>query len=121
MLSSKFYLFFLPLLVTNHIKDKLPQFRDGLSKQLATIEKDVKDIKDMKPNDPSRSTKTMLKLINGYAESVEAVISGGEVDDDNPDELNSGAKIRKIFSERLPLAVIQVEKNPKQLLDGGQG
>lgn len=106
---------FLFSLVTNHIKDKLPQFRDGLSKQLAGLEKDVKDIKDYKPNDPSRSTKQMLKLINGYAESVEAVISGGEVDDDNPDELNSGAKIRKIFTERLPLAVIQVEKNPKQL------
>lgn len=57
----------------------------------------------------------MLKLINGYAESVEAIISGGEIDDDNPDDLNAGARIRKIFSERLPLAVVQVEKNPKQL------
>jgi len=101
--------------LTNHIKDRLPQFRDALSKQLATIDKDMSKYKNYKPNDPARATKTMLTLIQQYGEKVDDVIGGGMVEEEKPDELNSGAKIRKIFNERLPLAIVQVERNDKQL------
>lgn len=86
-----------------------------LHKRLQTIERDVRDIKNYKPNDPARATKAMLTMIQAYGDNVDGVISGGDVDDDKPDELNSGAKIRKIFTERLPLALVQVEKNEKQM------
>ena len=71
--------------------------------------------KNYKPNDPARATKTMLTLIQQYGEKVDDVIGGGMVDDENPEELNSGAKIRKIFNERLPLAIVQVQRNDAQL------
>ena len=57
----------------------------------------------------------MLTLIQQYGEKVDDVIGGGMVEEEKPDELNSGAKIRKIFNERLPLAIVQVERNDKQL------
>lgn len=49
--------------LTNHIRETLPVLREKLSRQLATLEKDVKEFKDLSPNDPSIKTKAMLQYV----------------------------------------------------------
>merc|ERR1712071_71950 len=68
--------------LTNHIRDKLPQFRDGLTKKLSSIEIDVQGFKNWRPDDPARATKTMLTLIQSYGDKVDEIISGGTADDE---------------------------------------
>ena len=47
--------------LTNHIRETLPGLRSQLTKQLVSIEKEVRDFKDFEPNNPSRRTKAMLR------------------------------------------------------------
>ena len=49
--------------LTNHIRETLPGLRSQLTKQLVSIEKEVRDFKDFEPNNPSRRTKAMLRKV----------------------------------------------------------
>ena len=52
--------------LTNHIRETLPGLRSQLTKQLVSIEKEVRDFKDFEPNNPSRRTKAMLRKVFTY-------------------------------------------------------
>ena len=62
--------------LTNHIRETLPGLRNQLTKQMVSMEKEVRDFKDFKPNDPSRKTKAMLSLTNQFAHEFSEVIEG---------------------------------------------
>lgn len=65
---------------------------------------------------PPTTTKTMFTLIQQYSQKVKAGIQGGIIDleEESPSELNAGAKIKKIFFEKLPLMIL-IERNDLQL------
>ena len=100
--------------LTNHIRDTLPALRSNLSKQLAGMEKDVAKYKGYQPNDPSRKTKTMLQMINQFVNKFVEVIegSGSQV---STDHLTVGAKINRLFHERLPLHIAERKIDEKHL------
>ena len=114
--------------LTNHIRETLPTLRANLTKQLAGMEKDVSKVsiigvrsyevfqfKNYQPNDPSRKTKTMLQLINQFTSNFGEVIDGGNSVNVSTDSLSVGARINRLFHERLPLHIAERKIDEKHL------
>ncbi|OWA51581.1 Dynamin-1 [Hypsibius exemplaris] len=103
--------------LTNHIRDTLPGLRDKLQKQLALMEKDVQDYKNFRPDDPSRKTKLMLQMIQGFSTDFERNIegSGHGNSEVNTIELSGGARINRIFHERFPYEMVKRVPDEKEL------
>lgn len=103
--------------LTNHIRETLPTLRNALAKQLAGMEKEVAKFKHYTPNDPSRKTKSMLQLINQFCNSFQEVIEGSGTSGSSvsTDKLTVGAKINRLFHERLPLHIAERKIDEKHL------
>jgi len=100
--------------LTNHIRETLPTLRTNLTKQLAGLDRDVAKYKNYRPNDPSQKTKTMLQMINQFQQKFTEVIEGSG-DQVSTDQLSVGAKINRLFHERLPLHIAERKIDEKHL------
>ncbi|XP_078493592.1 dynamin-1 isoform X11 [Ciona intestinalis] len=100
--------------LTNHIKETLPALRNKLQKQMMDMEKEVEEFKNFKPDDPSRKTKAMLQMIQGFNNSFEQLIEGTGASIDTL-ELSGGAKINRIFHERFPYELVKMEFDEQTL------
>ncbi|KAM4575513.1 dynamin-1-like [Fundulus diaphanus] len=100
--------------LTNHIRDELPAFRSHLQSQLLALNKEAEEYRKFSPDDAARRTKTLLQLVQRLAVDFEKLIegSGDKVDTVN---LSGGARINKIFHERFPNELIQVESDERKL------
>jgi dynamin GTPase len=94
--------------LTNHIRDTLPNLKQNLTKQLQGMEKDVAKYKGFKKNDAGRKTKTMLQMVNQFSSNFVQVIEGSGAAISN-DTLSVGAKINRLFHERLPLHIGKIK------------
>uniref|UniRef100_U5EZL6 Dynamin n=1 Tax=Corethrella appendiculata TaxID=1370023 RepID=U5EZL6_9DIPT len=101
--------------LTNHIRDTLPALRDRLQKQLLTLEKDVEQFKHFRPDDPSIKTKAMLQMIQQLQSDFERTIEGSGSALVNTNELSGGAKINRIFHERLRFEIVKMSCDEKEL------
>lgn len=101
--------------LTNHIRETLPGLRSQLTKQLVSLEKEVRDFKDFEPNNPSRRTKAMLSLTNQFAHEFSEVIEGHSGQSVSVETLSIGAKINRLFHERLPLNLAERKIDEKNL------
>ncbi|CAG5112235.1 Oidioi.mRNA.OKI2018_I69.chr2.g6474.t1.cds [Oikopleura dioica] len=101
--------------LTNHIRESLPKVRSRLAKQMTDIEKEVKDFKDFKPDDPGRQTRTMLGLINQFMNVFGETIEGHSGVTVSVDELSIGARINRIFHDRLPIKLAERTIDEKHL------
>ncbi|XP_029408676.1 dynamin isoform X3 [Bactrocera dorsalis] len=101
--------------LTNHIRDTLPGLRDKLQKQMLTLEKDVEQFKHFRPDDPSIKTKAMLQMIQQLQSDFERTIEGSGSALVNTNELSGGAKINRIFHERLRFEIVKMACDEKEL------
>jgi len=101
--------------LTNHIRETLPGLRSQLTKQLVSLEKEVRDFKDFEPNNPSRRTKAMLSLTNQFSHEFSEVIEGHSGQSVSVETLSIGAKINRLFHERLPLNLAERKIDEKNL------
>lgn len=101
--------------LTNHIRDTLPGLRDRLQKQCLTLEKDVEQYKHFRPDDPSIKTKAMLQMIQQIQSDFERTIEGSGSALVNTNELSGGAKINRIFHERLRFEIVKMSCDEKEL------
>ncbi|XP_052888708.1 dynamin isoform X5 [Anopheles moucheti] len=101
--------------LTNHIRDTLPALRDRLQKQMLTLEKDVDQYKHFRPDDPSIKTKAMLQMIQQLQSDFERTIEGSGSALVNTNELSGGAKINRIFHERLRFEIVKMSCDEKEL------
>lgn len=101
--------------LTNHIRDTLPGLRDRLQKQLLTLERDVEQFKHFRPDDPSIKTKAMLQMIQQLQSDFERTIEGSGSALVNTLELSGGAKINRIFHERLRFEIVKMSCDEKEL------
>uniref|UniRef100_A0A2M4A4P7 Dynamin n=1 Tax=Anopheles triannulatus TaxID=58253 RepID=A0A2M4A4P7_9DIPT len=101
--------------LTNHIRDTLPALRDRLQKQLLTLEKDVEQFKHFRPDDPSIKTKAMLQMIQQLQSDFERTIEGSGSALVNTNELSGGARINRIFHERLRFEIVKMSCDEKEL------
>lgn len=101
--------------LTNHIRDTLPGLRDRLQKQCLTLEKDVEQYKHFRPDDPSIKTKAMLQMIQQLQSDFERTIEGSGSGLVNTNELSGGAKINRIFHERLRFEIVKMSCDEKEL------
>lgn len=101
--------------LTNHIRDTLPGLRDRLQKQCLTLEKDVEQYKHFRPDDPSIKTKAMLQMIQQLQSDFERTIEGSGSALVNTNELSGGAKINRIFHERLRFEIVKMSCDEKEL------
>lgn len=90
--------------LTNHIRETLPTLKQNLQKQLISMEKDVAKYKGFQKNDAGRKTKTMLQMVNQFSSNFVQVIEGSGATV-STDSLTVGAKINRLFHERLPLHI----------------
>uniref|UniRef100_A0A5K3F379 Dynamin-type G domain-containing protein n=1 Tax=Mesocestoides corti TaxID=53468 RepID=A0A5K3F379_MESCO len=100
--------------LTNHIRDTLPSLRNRLQSQLLSLEKEVEAFKNLKPDDPSYKTKALIQLVNNFSEQFINAIDGhsGTI---SVDSLSGGAEINRIFHERFPLDLIEIQFDEKAL------
>ncbi|XP_023139600.2 dynamin 3a isoform X2 [Amphiprion ocellaris] len=100
--------------LTNHIRDTLPAFRSHLQSQLLGLNKEAEEYGQFNPDDPTRRTKTLLKLVQRLAVDFEKLIegSGDRVDTVN---LSGGARINRIFHERFPYELVKIESDERKL------
>ncbi|XP_037935606.1 dynamin isoform X4 [Teleopsis dalmanni] len=101
--------------LTNHIRDTLPGLRDKLQKQMLALEKDVEQFKHFRPDDPSIKTKAMLQMIQQLQSDFERTIEGSGSALVNTNELSGGAKINRIFHERLRFEIVKMACDEKEL------
>lgn len=101
--------------LTNHIRDTLPKLRDKLQEKKLQLEKEVNEYKNFSGNDPASKAKTMLQLIQQLKNDLERSIDGATSNDINTNELSGGARINRIFHERLPYEIQRMEYDEKQL------
>ncbi|CAD7086702.1 unnamed protein product [Hermetia illucens] len=101
--------------LTNHIRDTLPGLRDKLQKQMLMLEKDVEQFKHFRPDDPSIKTKAMLQMIQQLQSDFERTIEGSGSALVNTNELSGGAKINRIFHERLRFEIVKMSCDEKEL------
>ena len=101
--------------LTNHIRDTLPKLRDKLQEKKIQLEKEVNEYKNFSGNDPASKAKTMLQLIQQLKNDLERSIDGASSNDINTNELSGGARINRIFHERLPYEIQRMEYDEKQL------
>ncbi|XP_076135155.1 dynamin 3a isoform X3 [Alosa pseudoharengus] len=100
--------------LTNHIRETLPAFRSKLQGKLLALDKEAEEYRQYRPDDPSRKTKAMLQLVQHFGQDFEKKIegSGDQVD---TVELSGGAKINRIFHERFPFDLVEMELDEKEL------
>ncbi|XP_017311333.1 dynamin 3a isoform X2 [Ictalurus punctatus] len=100
--------------LTNHIRDTLPEFRNRLMSQLFSLDKEAEEYRHTDPDDHSRKTKALMQLIQHFGLDFEKMIegSGDQVD---TVQLSGGAKINRIFHERFPCELVQMEFDEKEL------
>uniref|UniRef100_A0A1I8Q4Q4 Dynamin n=1 Tax=Stomoxys calcitrans TaxID=35570 RepID=A0A1I8Q4Q4_STOCA len=101
--------------LTNHIRDTLPGLRDKLQKQMLALEKDVQEFKHFQPGDTSIKTKAMLQMIQQLQSDFERTIEGSGSALVNTNELSGGAKINRIFHERLRFEIVKMACDEKEL------
>ncbi|KAM7349532.1 dynamin-1 shibire isoform 2-T2 [Cochliomyia hominivorax] len=101
--------------LTNHIRDTLPALRDKLQKQMLALEKDVAEFKHFQPGDTSLKTKAMLQMIQQLQSDFERTIEGSGSALVNTNELSGGAKINRIFHERLRFEIVKMACDEKEL------
>ncbi|KAL9880413.1 dynamin-1 shibire isoform 4-T8 [Glossina fuscipes fuscipes] len=101
--------------LTNHIRDTLPGLRDKLQKQMLTLEKEVEEYKHFQPGDTSIKTKAMLQMIQQLQSDFERTIEGSGSALVNTNELSGGAKINRIFHERLRFEIVKMACDEKEL------
>nr|NP_001259588.1 shibire, isoform N [Drosophila melanogaster]AGB95430.1 shibire, isoform N [Drosophila melanogaster] len=101
--------------LTNHIRDTLPGLRDKLQKQMLTLEKEVEEFKHFQPGDASIKTKAMLQMIQQLQSDFERTIEGSGSALVNTNELSGGAKINRIFHERLRFEIVKMACDEKEL------
>lgn len=101
--------------LTNHIRDSLPKLRDKLQEKKIQLEKEVNEYKNFSGNDPASKAKTMLQLIQQLKNDLERSIDGATSNDISTNELSGGARINRIFHERLPYEIQRMEYDEKQL------
>ncbi|XP_073834780.1 dynamin-1 shibire isoform X8 [Musca autumnalis] len=101
--------------LTNHIRDTLPGLRDKLQKQMLALEKDVAEFKHFQPGDTSIKTKAMLQMIQQLQSDFERTIEGSGSALVNTNELSGGAKINRIFHERLRFEIVKMACDEKEL------
>ncbi|XP_031636201.1 dynamin isoform X2 [Contarinia nasturtii] len=101
--------------LTNHIRDTLPGLRDKLQKQMLSLEKEVEQFKHFRPDDPSIKTKAMLQMIQQLQSDFERTIEGSGSALVNTNELSGGAKINRIFHERLRFEIVKMCCDEKEL------
>uniref|UniRef100_A0A182QYT8 Dynamin n=1 Tax=Anopheles farauti TaxID=69004 RepID=A0A182QYT8_9DIPT len=101
--------------LTNHIRDTLPALRDRLQKQMLQLERDVDQYKHFRPDDPSIKTKAMLQMIQQLQSDFERTIEGSGSALVNTNELSGGAKINRIFHERLRFEIVKMSCDEKEL------
>lgn len=101
--------------LTNHIRETLPSLRDKLQKQMLALEKDVEQYKHFRPDDPSIKTKAMLQMIQQLQSDFERAIEGSGSAAVNTNELSGGAKINRIFHERLRFEIVKMCYDEKEL------
>ncbi|KAH0615586.1 hypothetical protein JD844_005032 [Phrynosoma platyrhinos] len=100
--------------LTNHIRETLPGLRNKLQSQLLSIEKEVEEYKNFRPDDPARKTKALLQMVQQFAVDFEKRIEGSG-DQIDTYELSGGARINRIFHERFPFELVQMEFDEKEL------
>lgn len=100
--------------LTNHIRDTLPTLRNRLQSQMLSLEKDVEAFKSLRSDDPSYKTKALIHLVNSFSEQFVNTIDGhsGAI---SVDSLSGGAEINRIFHERFPLDLIEIQIDEKAL------
>ncbi|KAL5965814.1 Dynamin-1 [Taenia solium] len=100
--------------LTNHIRDTLPTLRNRLQSQMLSLEKDVEAFKSLRSDDPSYKTKALIHLVNNFSEQFVNTIDGhsGAI---SVDSLSGGAEINRIFHERFPLDLIEIQIDEKAL------
>ncbi|XP_008275655.1 dynamin 3a isoform X2 [Stegastes partitus] len=100
--------------LTNHIRDTLPAFRSHLQSHLLALKKEAEEYGQYNPDDPTRRTKTLLKLVQRLAVDFEKLIegSGDKVDTVN---LSGGARINRIFHEHFPYELVKIESDERKL------
>jgi len=101
--------------LTNHIRDSLPKLRDKLQEKKIQLEKEVNEYKNFSGNDPASKAKTMLQLIQQLKNDLERSIDGATSDEINTNELSGGARINRIFHERLPYEIQRMEYDENKL------
>jgi len=100
--------------LTNHIRTTLPALRNKLQSQLLAMEKDVEEYKNFRPDDPTRKTKALMQMVTTFSQDLEKAIEGAGADI-NIKELSGGAKMNRIFHERLPLELVKIQYDEKEL------
>ena len=75
----------------------------SLQEELYQVE-NVKRLAGFTKNDSGRKTKTMLQMVNQFSTNFIQVIEGSG-DAVSTDSLTVGAKINRLFHERLPLHI----------------
>ncbi|KAL3313785.1 Dynamin- GTPase protein, partial [Cichlidogyrus casuarinus] len=100
--------------LTNHIREALPQLRKRLQTQLVSIDKMVQDFKNFRPNDPAHKAKNLMSMIqsfdNSFCQSIEGYAAGVDTE-----VLSGGAEINRIFHERFPFEIVQIQCDEKSL------
>eukprot|EP00039_Didymoeca_costata_P012952 m.189725 g.189725 ORF g.189725 m.189725 type:complete len:832 (-) comp15632_c0_seq13:173-2668(-) len=98
----------------NHIREKLPQLKQNLQKQVNAMEKEVKAAQS-ELSDPSKNqTKNLVKMVNSIGSEIEESIEGSK-DNPNLTKLSGGARIAKVFNERFPYELARMELDERQL------
>uniref|UniRef100_A0A5K3FCP6 dynamin GTPase n=2 Tax=Mesocestoides corti TaxID=53468 RepID=A0A5K3FCP6_MESCO len=100
--------------LTNHIRESLPGLRNKLQSQMLAMEKEVREYKAYQPADPSFKTKALMIAVQGFEVEFTQTIdgSGSEIDTKT---LSRGARINRIFTERLPYALAMLQNDGEEL------
>lgn len=100
--------------LTNHIRDTLPEIKGKLSKQMLSLEQDMSQMKNLGGDDASFKTKAMVQMINNLSNLMQKNIEGSG-DTVSMKELSGGARIARIFHERFPFEVAKMELDERSL------
>ncbi|KAM7540128.1 hypothetical protein Aperf_G00000032930 [Anoplocephala perfoliata] len=100
--------------LTNHIRETLPGLRNKLQSQMLAMEKEVREYKAYQPADPSFKTKALMIAVKDFEVEFTQTIdgSGSEIDTKT---LSRGARINRIFTERLPYALAMLQNDSEEL------
>eukprot|EP00048_Salpingoeca_helianthica_P014511 m.222047 g.222047 ORF g.222047 m.222047 type:complete len:832 (+) comp15947_c0_seq1:403-2898(+) len=100
--------------LTNHIRDTLPEIKSKLSKQMLSLEEDMSQMKNFGTDDASFKTKAMVQMVNNLSNLMQKNIEGSG-DTVSMKELSGGARIARIFHERFPFEVAKMELDERSL------
>lgn len=97
--------------LVNHIRETLPVLEAKLAKELRSLEKEVGD----NGNDNSNPVKALVMCTSELAENFSERVDGGACKNISLQELSGGARIARIFHERLPFELRKVETDERTL------